>query len=159
MEIQEIDVSKIKPADYNPRSISDEALHGLSKSLEKFGYVEPIVWNKKTGHIVGGHQRLKVLEKTQKKLKVVVVDISEQDEKALNVSLNNQEISGQWDFDKLGLVLEDIKDFDSFDELKLDALKLQVDLKNISVPEDNEEIDEDEIAKTSHSCPSCGFEW
>jgi len=51
--------------------------------------VEPIVWNKRTGNIVGGHQRLKVLlDMGMREVDCVVVDLDEAKEKALNLALN-----------------------------------------------------------------------
>jgi ParB-like chromosome segregation protein Spo0J len=95
MEIREVEVKDLKPAPYNPRAISEDALDGLSHSIGEFGLVEPIVWNKRTGHVVGGHQRLKVLEREgAKTTKVVVVDLTPEREKALNVALNSRHIQG-----------------------------------------------------------------
>ncbi|MFT5303833.1 MAG: ParB-like chromosome segregation protein Spo0J, partial [Mariniblastus sp.] len=82
-------VSDLIPADYNPRDISETALQGLRNSVERFGLVEPIVWNKRTGKVVGGHQRLKVLQQMgELETQVAVVDLNETEEKALNVALN-----------------------------------------------------------------------
>jgi hypothetical protein len=55
-------IADLVPAPYNPRTISSEALAGLRGSVERFGLVEPVVWNRRTGRVVGGHQRLKVLQ-------------------------------------------------------------------------------------------------
>ena len=83
-------VSDLSPAPYNPRSISPDALSGLRASVERFGLVEPIVWNSQTGNVVGGHQRLKVLQAIgETETQVVVVDLPEVEEKALNVALNS----------------------------------------------------------------------
>ena len=51
MRIEKKKITELKPADWNPRQISDEALKGLSKSIDRFGLIEPIVWNKKTGDV------------------------------------------------------------------------------------------------------------
>ena len=61
-DICDIKVSDIKPAPYNPREISEEALLGLRHSLEKFGLVDLLVINKRTMHIISGHQRYKILQ-------------------------------------------------------------------------------------------------
>ena len=64
MKIITLPVSDLHPADYNPRkdlAPGDKQYEKLARSIETFGYVEPIVWNRTTGNIVGGHQRLKVL--------------------------------------------------------------------------------------------------
>ena len=60
-ESRTMKVADLTGAPYNPRTISDEAMKGLSASIERFGLVQPIVWNRRTERVVGGHQRLKVL--------------------------------------------------------------------------------------------------
>ncbi len=111
MEIEKIKLKDLKPSNYNPRKISDKELLKLEDSMEKFGYVEPIIFNKKTSNIVGGHQRFKVLSKKLKpddNIDVVIVDLDEYQEKALNLALNR--ISGDWEDIKLADILKDIKD-------------------------------------------------
>ena len=81
--------------------------------MEQFGYVEPVVWNKTTGRVIGGHQRLKVLvDLGLKEVDCVVIELSEEKEKALNVALNK--ISGEWNTDKLAMLISDLQgsDFD-----------------------------------------------
>ncbi|HSW65477.1 MAG TPA: ParB N-terminal domain-containing protein [Dissulfurispiraceae bacterium] len=95
MIIERKKLSELKPAEYNPRTISDAALAGLKHSIERFGLVEPIIWNKRTGHVCGGHQRLKVLlNHGETETDVVVVDLPAIEEKALNLTLNNPAIQG-----------------------------------------------------------------
>ena len=102
-------LADITPASYNPRSISKEALAGLTSSITRFGLVEPIVWNKQTGNIVGGHQRFKVLTaQGVEETTVVVVDMPENEEIALNVTLNNPAIQGDWT-DNIGDLLERVE--------------------------------------------------
>lgn len=55
----DFDISKIEPADYNPRKIDDDSISSLKKSLEVLGCVKPIIVRGKT--IVAGHQRTKAL--------------------------------------------------------------------------------------------------
>ncbi len=110
MDIQKIAVDKLNPAKYNPRKDlkkGDPEYEKLKRSIETFGYVEPVIWNKKTGHIVGGHQRFKILkEQGAAEVDCVVVDMDEAEEKALNVALNK--VSGDWDMPKLAELLEDL---------------------------------------------------
>ena len=64
MIIEKIKVEQLIPADYNPRKDlqpGDSEYEKIKRSLEEFGYVDPVIWNKTTGRVVGGHQRLKVL--------------------------------------------------------------------------------------------------
>lgn len=55
------DISDLRPASYNPRTIEDDAAAGLAQSLERFGDLSGIVWNQRTGHLVAGHQRVNQL--------------------------------------------------------------------------------------------------
>jgi DNA modification methylase len=54
-------VKSLKPSDYNPRTITKDRLESLGRSLEKFGDLSGIVFNRRTGRLVGGHQRAKHL--------------------------------------------------------------------------------------------------
>ena len=65
MIIEKKNAADLLPADYNPRKDlqpGDPEYEKLKRSLQQFGYVEPVIWNKATGRVVGGHQRLKVLQ-------------------------------------------------------------------------------------------------
>lgn len=83
-------MSDLHPADYNPRkdlAPGDKQYEKLARSIETFGYVEPIVWNRTTGNIVGGHQRLKVLvQKGYTEVQVVEVELKSIEE-TFNISL------------------------------------------------------------------------
>lgn len=110
MEIEKVKISELYPAEYNPRKElkpGDKEYEKLKKSIEEFGYVDLIIRNKRTGHIVGGHQRTNVLlDLGYEEIDVVNIDIDEQKEKALNIALNK--ISGKWDEPKLKDLLLDI---------------------------------------------------
>ncbi len=134
MEIKKISVDKLKAAKYKPRvdlQPEDEEYKKLKRSIEVFGYVEPIVWNKRTGNIVGGHQRLKILiSQGYKEIEVSCIDVSEEDEKVLNVSLNK--IKGRWDIEKLSDILREFDEVDSigltgFEERELESLLTNYD--------------------------------
>lgn len=103
--VEEVDVAALKPAAYNPRRIGAANLAALSASVETFGLVQPIVWNRTTGTVVGGHQRLEVLRaRGVSRTSVVVVELDRDRERALNLALNNQRIEGRWTPDVLGLL-------------------------------------------------------
>lgn len=114
MDICKVNVERLLLAGYNPRvdlKPNDEGYKNLQRSIETFGYIEPIIWNERTGHVIGGHQRLKVLiAKGYSEIEVSRIDVSEEDEKLLNVALNK--ITGRWDMDKLEDLLRDIQDSD-----------------------------------------------
>lgn len=110
MQIQTILISQIIPAPYNPRidfKSGDKPFDQLCRSIQHFGFVEPLVWNKRTGHTVGGHLRAKVLQHLgHTDVQVVVVDLPLEQEKALNIALNK--ITGEWDEPKLADILQEI---------------------------------------------------
>lgn len=84
-------------ADYNPRSISIKNSTGLGVCIEKFGYLQMIIFNERTETIVGGHKRLIELKKQGfENVDVTLIDISLEDEKALNVLLNSPTITGDF---------------------------------------------------------------
>lgn len=127
-KIIKMKVSDLKPASYNPRKISDRAMSGLSASIDRFGLVQPVIWNEKTGNVVGGHQRLKVLlSKGEIEADVVVVSLDPSEEKALNIALNNQHICGEWT-EELEKLLAEIREStpDAYDDLLLDALLSEI---------------------------------
>lgn len=99
MEIKKKKVEDLKPASYNPRKQlkpGDREFEKLKNSILEFGYVEPVIFNKRTGLIVGGHQRLEVMKHLgYTEVDCVIIDIDEKKEKALNIALNK--ISGEWD--------------------------------------------------------------
>lgn len=101
--IEKINVEYLHEADYNPRIKLEKGMaeyDKLKRSIEKFGNVEPVVWNKRTGNVVGGHQRLQVLKDMgETEIPCEVVDLDLEDEKTLNLALNK--IKGEWDYDKL----------------------------------------------------------
>ena len=130
MQIETLKIDQLLPASYNPRKDlkpGDPEYDKLKRSLEQFGYVEPVIWNKTTGRVVGGHQRLKILlDMGLSEVDCVVVELDTENEKALNIALNK--ISGDWDKDKLSLLIADLQgsNFDvtltGFDPAEIDDL-------------------------------------
>lgn len=155
-------IDDLIPAIYNPRKDlkpDDSEYKKLKKSFQEFGYVEHIVWNEKTGRVVGGHQRLKVLrELGVKEIDVVVVDLSDDKEKALNLALNK--IQGDWDTPKLKDLLEELDtgafdiEITGFDEKEIEKLMTQ-----FYVEPDEFLVDGDDDCNQEIECPHCGFKW
>lgn len=130
MEIVKMKIDELKPAPYNPRKSlkkGDKEYEKLRRSIEEFGYVDSIIWNRRTNYIVGGHQRLTVLKDLgYEEVDVSVVDLEPTKEKALNIALNK--IEGSWDEQLLkDLLIEiDTGEFDmdltGFDEDEIEKL-------------------------------------
>ena len=146
MEIEKIKIDDIQVASYNPRIIDDDELKKLMNSIETFGLVDPIIINNKTNTIIGGHQRLKALKSIcyDKELNKInlggiswifgddIKELSELEEKALNIALNK--ISGDWDTEKLEELLEELElenfntNLTGFDNEEIDFIKLENDI-------------------------------
>jgi len=113
MNIQKINILKLKPSEYNPRKDlqpEDEEYKKIKASINEFGYVAPIIINSDMT-VIGGHQRLKVLKELgYEEIQCIVVDLDKNKEKALNLALNK--ISGEWDDDKLEAILAELKETD-----------------------------------------------
>jgi len=134
MEIKTIEISKINPSKYNPRKDlqpGDSEYEKLKKSILEFDMVEPLVINKRTGNLISGHQRIKILKELGKtEVESVIVELSETKEKALNLALNK--ISGEWDSLKLKDILEELDcgqlddiEITGFDDIEIEDLMTQ----------------------------------
>jgi len=100
MIIETKKLKDLKAAPYNARKSSEKQEKHLIESLVKFGVVEPVVFNKRSGFIVGGHFRVRELIKLgHKDVECVIVDLSDEDEKELNIRLNAN--TGEWNWDML----------------------------------------------------------
>lgn len=104
------EISSMNMAEYNPRiqlTPDMEEYRKLAKSIKQFGLQQPVVWNKRTNNVVGGHQRITVAKGLgYTEVPAVVVDLPVAEEKLLNIALNR--ISGEWDLEKLKFAIEDI---------------------------------------------------
>ena len=148
MITRRIPVDMLKPAKYNPRvdlQPGDPAYEKIKKSLDEYGYVDPLIWNEVTGNIVGGHQRYKILvAEGATEIDCVVVHIENpQEEKALNIALNKA--VGEWEYQSLASLLLDLQEsgynmgLTGFDDEEIDALLARKDVADI----DDDETDLD----------------
>ena len=92
--------------------------------------MDPLVWNKKTGNLVGGHQRFKILvARGDKAIECSIVDLDEPREKALNLTLSSPEIQGEFEGNLLASLLSDVEAVtpDVYDSMELALLKKMID--------------------------------
>jgi len=163
MNMRAIPVEQLQPAPYNPRvglQPGDAAYARLERSLDEFDLVQPPVWNARTGHIVGGHQRVEILRRRGvREVDCVVVDLPLEREQALNVALNNPRVGGDWDPDKLIDLLEELHalpDFDitltGFDDQTLRDLVLTPEQLEFEAPRETETdvAERDQVTVTLH---------
>lgn len=109
-EIRTMRLADLAPNERNPRRIDPKNAKALRASIERWGLVEPLIWNKRTGQLVGGHQRRRqMLALGIEETNVVVVDIEEHEELALNVTLNNPHAQGRFDDDAIAEMLDELE--------------------------------------------------
>ena len=157
MVIKKFKLDDLNPAKYNPRKKlkpGDKEFEKLENSIKNFGYVELIVVNVANNNtVISGHQRLSVLKHLgETEVECVVVELNENDEKALNIAMNK--VSGQWDEQLLAELLADLKeaefnvDLTGFEPPEIDQLLSNVYDREIK--EDNFDVDS-ELEKPAFS--------
>lgn len=143
--------SLIKPI-WNPRKFSEESRKALRSSIDQFGDISGITWNKRTGNVVAGNHRLEELYEKYGKENISFQQIADSDfymimannefttyilrevdweeskEKMANVVANSQKVMGEFTA-QLNDILDDIQlEFDdiTFKSLRLDELNLNI---------------------------------
>lgn len=151
LKIEKRKLTDLKPAEYNPRQASKDQQEKLQDSLKKFGCVEPIIVNENPDRfniIVGGHFRVRELIKLgQKEVDCVIVNLSLEEEKELNIRLNAN--TGDWDIDILA---------NNFDVEELEDWGLEIKgFEDINIDNDDEEdLENCNVKKELLKCPACG---
>lgn len=123
------------PHPKNPRVIEPKAQKRLKAKLREVGLLDTIVWNRRTGFVLSGHQRLAVLDRLERydaatrandyELDVASVDLAEADELSMLAFFNNPAAQGVFDLDALAeFNLELGVSFESmgFDALDVDLM-------------------------------------
>jgi ParB-like chromosome segregation protein Spo0J len=166
MNIQRIAIEELRPAPYNPRKGLKPGMPGyrrLERSLREFDLVQPLVWNRATGHVVSGHQRLEILKsKGVKEVDVVVVDLPLPKEKALNIALNNPLVGGEWEGAKLVDLVRELErsaeadvGWTGFDD---DALRDLLLAPAGASPDGDEDASESEMVRVTLEVPAGSWE-
>lgn len=101
--VQKVPITELVPCEYNARKWTAEARKALTRSLDEFGFVQPIVVNShptRKGVVIGGNFKLDIAkENGMTEVPVVYVSLTLEKEKALNLRLNKNQ--GEFDFDML----------------------------------------------------------
>jgi ParB/RepB/Spo0J family partition protein len=164
MELEKIKIEKLEPATYNPRQISTKQYKDLKESITKFGIVDPLIVNKNSYTIVGGHQRYKICKELgYKEIGCIILDLNTEQERELNIRLNKN--TGEFDMDILAneFDIEELKDW-GFKEIDLglnidkipddlsDKLELQYKLEVDVTSEKEQEELYNELTKKGYIC-------
>jgi len=173
-------VADLRSDPKNPRWMTERAARGLRGSLKEFGDVSGIVWNRRTGALVAGHQRVARLRELHgdllkidldgpdgpavvcpdgERFRIRVVDWDQKKALAANVAANSEAIAGQFDDLALQTILSDMKDGDArrFEEINMADLVKGVSGKGKKPPDEFPNLDGD--LDTDYKCPHCGYEW
>lgn len=116
----ELQRSEIHFADYNPRDISDDEHKALKRGVKQYGLLGGLIVNKRTGFtIVQGHQRIKCLDELEKynpatkendyKVRAEVIDVDKKTEMTINVLLNNPNVQGKFNSEKMAELIPQIE--------------------------------------------------
>ncbi len=161
LEQAEVSVAElaVMAAPYNPRTMPAHDMNSLRRSMRFFGCVEPVIVNRRSNLIVGGHQRVRAaVAESLETLPVVFVDLDEPSERQLNLALNR--ISGTWDPQLLQTLLSDLSSGGA--ELTLTGFSDE-ELGKILAEATAEEQPPGDFASPSeqvdHTCPRCGYQW
>lgn len=140
--------------------IDRHARKKLRESLGRDGLVETVIVNRRTGHVVSGHQRLGILDEESNgkpySLDVAVIDVDLSRERELLVRMNNPTSQGAYDFDKLEQLLRDSQvkleseglGFDDLDLAVMFPEKGQADLSSLfDKSQDAAQTDIDEMKR------------
>ena len=138
MDLRKFKIADLVPASYNPRKAlkpGDKEYEKIKRSIEEFGYCEPVIVNSDMT-IIGGHQRVTVLKDLgYSEIDCIVIDIDKTKERALNIALNK--ITGEWNKELLADLIADLQDsdfdvtFTGFDPPEIEQLMNSVHDKEI----------------------------
>lgn len=139
-EVEYIDINKLKPYEKNPRKISDQEMQKLKRSINEFGFVDPVIVRRKDKVIISGHQRIEAAKELEiKTVPVIFITIDDQRISLLNMALNK--ISGDWDNDKLSDLFNELKPLDIDLELSgFDMSEIDRMLSNMDYDDDDKEV-------------------
>jgi len=144
IQVRYIDIKVLRPAEYNPRQLTDKQFKDLSESIKRFGLKDPLIVNQypaRENIIIGGHQRWNIAQKLgYTEVPVVFVNLPPEKEQELNLRLNKN--LGSWDIDLLANFNEDLLKDVGFDSEELDKIfQLDKDEEADDVPEVRQETD------------------
>ena len=133
MELEKVKIEQLEPATYNPRQISTKQFNDLKESITKFGMVDPLIVNKNSYTIDGGHQRYKISKQLgYKEIGCIILDLDKEQERELNIRLNKN--TGEFDMDILA------NEFDIQELTEWGFKEIDLDINIDKLVEDTEDV-------------------
>lgn len=135
LEIENIEIAVLRPDPANPRRIAENELEALTRSIQEFGLVDPILARLDDGTVIGGHQRLVAARKLGlETVPVIFLDLPPEQARVLALALNK--ISGDWDQELLARLLAELEEvpevdltISGFDEGEISRLVKSLDAR------------------------------
>ena len=138
--IEYVPIDSIEPYENNARKHGKKDLASIQKSIEEFGFNDPIgVWNNK---IVEGHGRLLAAKELGfKKVPVIRLDnLTDEQRRAYTLAHNKTAELSDWDYGVLAEELKDIADIDMSEfGFDMSAIPEDLDIVEDEVPDVPEE--------------------
>ena len=154
MKIESVAISQLVPAPYNPRRHPDNAIKKLIRSIEVYGFTNPILVQEGTNIIVAGHARLKAAKGLGiEEVPVIYLNLDDAKAKAYTVADNRLQQESEWEFSVLADLLLEL------DGIGVDLPATGFDTDEIEdlmtwTPDEKKEKGERKI-----TCPECNYEW
>lgn len=168
ISIQNVKVSELNPAPYNPRKWNESAITQLTESIKQFGLVDPILVNAdptRKNIVIGGHFRLKVAKDLgYKEVPVVYINIADETkERELNLRLNRN--LGDWDYtmlvefdqsllENVGFSSEELDDIFDIEVDEPEQFDLQKELEKLDITKIN--VQKGDVYQLGNSRLMCG---
>lgn len=109
LQIEQVEISGLKAAPYNPRVHPEKAIARLKKSIEAFGYTNPVLVQSGTNVIIAGHARVKAAQEAGlDTVPVIYLDFDDTTAKAYNIADNRLAELTDWDFPLLKDLITEI---------------------------------------------------
>jgi len=154
--VEYVPIASLKPWKKNPR-LNDETVDSIVKSIEKFGYTNPVLVRRADNRIIAGHTRVKALLKIGETVApVIFMDIGKTDADLYALFDNKSTENTAWDPPKLSELFVDLKDIGA--DVELTGFSFG-EISATEIPQDNQPINEDDMRDTQNECPKCGFVW
>lgn len=130
----------------------------LEAVLNEVGWVQRVIVNQRTAHVVDGHLRVSLaLRRDEKTVPVLYVDLSEQEEALILATIDPLSALAATDKEKLDELLREVETGEPALQLMLSELAGKSGLCQVTAPEDFSQVDEN--ISTEHTCPKCGYQW
>jgi ParB-like chromosome segregation protein Spo0J len=162
MKVETVSIESLIPYANNPRN-NEEAIEKVARSIDEFGWQQPIVVDENMVVIVGHTRLLAAKSLGLNEVPIHVADkLTDEQARAYRLADNRTNEYASWNMNLVGIELRELDDLGmdieltGFSNIELASLLIDPEFIDESdSPEDFKEINDE----TDHKCPSCGYEW